>query len=216
MLISEYIDHNIPLLKSSDSVATALNYMEELKLEQLALVDGTHIVLFNEQHLLEYDEDLLLDKIPAKHVDLYIEDSAHPLAAAALMTQYDLEILPVVDADNQFLGIVPGHTLFRKLIGVQLEGHGSILRMQIKYNDFSLSEISRIVESEGFRIEGLFVEDLNEHEYVFILKLNKAEASMAISSLKRFGYKVEQITGLDSDHNLDKDRFGMLMKYLEI
>ena len=217
MIAKDFIENDIPSLTTSDSVGLALEFMEEEKLSQLVLLhEGVLLGIIEEEMLFNFDEDVKLALIPIKYTDIQMNEFIHALELADHMVNKGLEICPIVDDENNFLGCVKAIDIFKEVIGGQFSGSGSLISLAINQKDYSLSDISRIIETEGFRIEKLFLAKGNQSDYHLIIKLNKIEIDAAINSLKRFGYQVSQINKRAENAYPDKERYDQLMKYLEI
>jgi len=95
---------------------------------------------------------------------------------------------------------------------------GGILVLSLKEIDYSLAEISRLIESNETKILSSFVA-VDEYDSAMIkltLKLNKTDLSRVIATLERFSYKIIaqfQETELLSN---DKERLDLLLRYLNI
>jgi hypothetical protein len=96
---------------------------------------------------------------------------------------------------------------------------GGILVLSMNMVDYSLTEISRYVEENSAKIiSSNIVEDpLDKGRIKLTLKINQTDLSRIVATLERFGYRVigryQEI--LKEDGN-DKERFEMLMRYLNI
>jgi acetoin utilization protein AcuB len=217
MVAKNLIENDIPWLNAEDTVGLAIKYMEEEKLTQMVLLQNdVSIGIIEEEVLFSFDEDAKLSLVPIKYADIQMNEYIHVLELADHMVNKGLEICPIVDSENKFLGSVKAIDVYKEVLSGQFSGSGSLMSLEINQKDYSLSDISRIIETEGLRIEKLFLAKENQTDYHFIIKLNKKEIDSAINSLKRFGYKVSQINKRSEGAYPDKDRFEHLMKYLEI
>jgi acetoin utilization protein AcuB len=217
MIAKDFIDKDIPALSINDDVGLALKYMEEEKLNQLVLLnEGEVLGIIEEEILFNFDEETKLSFIPIKFTAIQMDESSHILDLADHLANKSIEICPIVDDDNKYIGSVKAFDIYKEVIAGQFSGDGSLLSLEIDQKDYSLSDISRIIETEGLRIEKLFLSKGSQSDYHFIIKLNKKEINAALNSLKRFGYKVSQINKPAEGAYPDKERFEHLMKYLEI
>ncbi len=216
MFIKDLIEDNLPFLKPSDNADMALQFMSEEHLPQLVMNDGNEVHIFEEEALLSFGGDISLSNIPPKFSGVFLRDSTHIFQAVDFLLKMDLSVCPILDEENKYIGCIKSNDLYKEVLKGQFTGEGAVIALKIDHNDYSLSDISRIVEAEGVRIERLYLAEKDDFQYQFIVKFNKKDIIGAIKGLKRFGYQVERISGVDSDSTLDKDRFGLLMKYLEI
>ncbi len=218
MFAKDFIEKDLPAIDINESVGLALQYMNEENLSQLLILDGKTILgVIEEDILFNFDENSTLSLVPIKNDKAFVNAQTHFLQVAEFLVNNNLEICAIQNNDGEFLGCLKAMDIFREVIKGQFSGIGGIFSLNIGQKDYSLSDISRIIETEGLSIEKLYLASQTEEEsYQFIIKLNKPDITPALNSLKRFGYKVEQISESTPDNFPDKERFDHLMKYLEI
>jgi CBS domain-containing protein len=216
MQITDFIDANIPLLKPTDSADNALLFMSEEHLSQMVMLHKGEIHIYEEEALMSFAQEMPLFEIPPKFSGVFLQGQTHFLQAVDFLIKLDLKICPVVDEHEKFIGLIRSSDIFKSVLMRQFEGEGGVISLSVNHNDYSLSDISRIVEAEGLKIEQVYLEEKDLTQYHFVIKFNKKEIISGIRSLKRYGYQVEKILGPDQDNSIDQHRFGLLMKYLEI
>lgn len=216
--MKSYINPNIPVLRPSDTVDDALVLFSDFKLNYLPyVIDGSFEGFFSEDLLLNYNiDDRLADiqPLPAEHILLENDLLTEAVRKAA---GSEIILLPVLNADGEFKGVVEKAELYEHFIG-QLELHqtGGLLEINLKGQDYSLTEISRIIENESGKIISLFITRDRNNDMILSLKLDITHISAVISALGRFGYEVVSYHSSEPVNNLEKDRFELLMKYLSI
>ena len=99
---------------------------------------------------------------------------------------------------------------------VQITKPGGIILLDINANDYSVSEISKIVESNEARILSLFVtspKDTTELELT--IKINKTDITSIIRGFERYGYTIK--ASFQEDDKLKEwynNRYELFLKYL--
>ena len=84
-------------------------------------------------------------------------------------------------------------------------------------NDYSLTEISRLVESEDLKILSISVDaDAARRTLQLTLKLNKTNIKHIVATFERFNYKVLSTFMEEEQTDSLKDRYDILMKYLNL
>lgn len=221
MTAAQIINHELPVLKPSDTVGEALNWMEENRIGQLVVVDNEKYVgLISEDILLNYDEDLLISEIMPQYSGVYIFDYQHIYEALGLISKYHLLILAVVDEDQIFVGNITAaeiYNRFGELLGAQVPG--AVLVIAIKNRDYSLSEISRLVESDNAKILSSYFSGNDysgEETSRLTLKINRQNITSIVATLERFGYMVEGAYANEPIDSIEQERYDMLMRYLSV
>lgn len=194
MIASELISYDIPPLKLSDTGTKALDWMEEFKTTALPIVDNNQYVgLIGESEILDRND---IDE-PIKAYNLTfstpsIRADKHLFEVISLVVQHDVDLLPVVDSDDQYLGVITIKNIlhhFSKAISVS--NPGSILTLEVNLRDYSLSEISRMVESDDAKVLASFITSHKDSTKLEVtLKINKSEISRILHTFERFNYVV--------------------------
>ena len=93
---------------------------------------------------------------------------------------------------------------------------GATMMVEIAQKQFSISEVSKIVESNNARVVGLFVTAYQEDRVQITVKLISDNLASVSETFERFGYSVVHKFFNDEKEDMLRDRFDQLMKYLDI
>jgi acetoin utilization protein AcuB len=219
MVLKNYINYTIPFLKPSDSVEQTLELLAEFKLNAMVLVSDNQVVsILSEQMIENLPEDMELINIPFLHKEELVLDENLPFfETLRIVSAIEKDVIAVVNADQIYQGTVTKADLYQKLVeGLSLTTDGGIIEIKLKDNTYSLSEISRLIEQEHAHILSMFLFNHDSGEKSIIMKLDAPQISFIVHSLERFGYEVLSYFSTEHVGNLEKDRFDLLMKYLNI
>lgn len=221
MTIAEIINHDLPILKPSDTVGNALNWMEENRIGQLVVVDaGKYVGIVSEEILMDYDEDMQLTDVMLQFSEISLFDYQHIYESLGLISKYSLQVIGIIDEEESFVGIITAsevYTKFGELLGSQEPG--AVLVISIKNRDYSLAEISRLVESDNAKILSSYFTGntyLNNESASLTLKINRESITSIVATLERFGYIVEASYAHEPVESIEQERYNMLMKYLSV
>lgn len=221
MTIAEIINHDLPVLKPSDTVGNALNWMEENRIGQLVVVDaGKYAGIVSEDILMDYDEDMQLADVMLQFSEITLFDYQHIYESLGLISKYSLQVIGIIDEEESFVGIITAsevYTKFGELLGSQEPG--AVLVISIKNRDYSLSEISRLVESDNAKILSSYFTGntyLSNDSASLTLKINRESITSIVATLERFGYTVEASYAHEPIESIEQERYNMLMKYLSV
>lgn len=221
MQASELINHMIPPLKLTDTTAHALVWMDEFRCNQLPVVhNGEFLGLVSEDLILEQEKEVSLIKeldLNCKHCK--VSEDAHFFDIIKLASGNNIELIGVVSQDNKFVGVITIKDTISALSQTfAVQSNGAILILSMKAIDYSLSEISRLVESEGYKIlnSSLQKDSENSEMVKLTIKVDSEEVSRLVATLERFNYKViARIQETESINN-DQERLDILLKYLDM
>ncbi|MBX2952021.1 MAG: hypothetical protein KF870_05920 [Leadbetterella sp.] len=216
--MKSYINPNIPVLRPSDTVDDALLLFSDFKLNHLPyVINGSFEGFFSEDLLMNYDTDDLLNDIQPLPASQALLENELLTEAVGKATLSEITLLPVLNADGDFRGVVEKTALYEEFISqLALDQAGGLLEINLKGKDYSLTEISRIIENESGKIISLFITHDGNNNMILSLKLDITHISGVISALGRFGYEVISYHSSEPVNNVEKDRFEQLMKYLSI
>lgn len=208
-------------LRGSDTVEEVRDRLEQEEVNALPVVDPTTQKLIGQidsDQLLEAEDDQNISELRMdKAIKIY--EGQHIFEGVRLMLQYELHLLPLVNKESSFLGVITKQQILESISKMMnLEQKGSVLTIEIEPIDFSLSEIVQIIEAEGAKILGVAVEstDGNHQAFEVSVKLNLEDISRVTAALKRYGYTVlveSESTVLENDLEYRADE---LIKYIDM
>lgn len=221
MIAEDLINNMIPPLKPSDSIQKALDWMSSLKISQLPISEnGQFIGILTEEQVLDEDDKTVL----VSELDIYLDDVTvkpyqHFYDIMKVASINDCELVGVISDSNEYLGVVDVKDtigLFGQMSSMQ--GPGGILILRLNENDYSLQEISRLVEENNAKILSLNIsnDDVASDKIRITLKLNISEMSHVIATLERFSYEIIASFQENELQNNNRENLGLLMKYLNI
>jgi hypothetical protein len=219
MLAASIAQKNLPLLHLEDSVSFSLQCMEDFDVQHLVVVkDDYFLGIIGKSDLLDANESDVLEVISDQFLKIGITANAHFLTALDLFTKHQLSLLPVLNDQQECVGVITNAQLNDSLahfLGVAMPG--AILVLSISPFQYSLSEMSRIVESNNAQILQLnsYYDEINSN-LVVTIKLNKEEAGTIIASFQRYEYQILHYFGITPLNNDIENHYHNLMNYLDV
>ena len=192
MLVKDFITREIPVLKNFDTVEYALNLMEDFKLRHLPLLnDNAYLCLVSEKDLLAMPNVSATIGEPVLFAPA-IPEYGHLHQALAMITRYGLSLLPVVGEDGAYRGAITRDRLVDLLSELcNAEAAGSVIVLEMMPQDYSLTDIARLVESNNAHVLNLLSrQDKETGRLLVTLKIDLEDASPVIRSFERFNYTV--------------------------
>lgn len=221
MIAEELINQMIPALKLTDAAEKAIIWMEELKTSQLPVVDERHFKgLISEEIILEgNDLDRKIGDFKLLSENCYVTEDQHLFDIIRIAKECDSELVAILDLNEQFLGVSRHEDTMKAFSNtLAVQGQGGIIVLKMRFIDYSMAEISRLVESDDAKILGSFLSTSdNDKNYVYLtLKLNKEDLTTVIATLERFGYKIVAKFHESNNSDAEKERLDNLLNYLNI
>lgn len=220
MIGIELITDEIPPLKHTDTGETALQWMDEFKVNHLSVLkEESFVGLVSEDDLLD-KSDLsltlteLFDHLPRP----YVKGTSHVYEVLNIASIDHLSVVPVLDAEEHYLGNISVAKLMQNIAETgSIKEAGGIIVLEMSDTDYSLAQISQIVESENAKVLSSFItSNAMSKKLELTLKINQLELGRVIKALERYDYHVKASFQRNSYHDDLKDRYDELMNYLNI
>ncbi len=220
MLTTELTHNQIPQLHLDDTISRALEYINDFKVSHLPVVESDKFAgLISETDLLDAEnESNKIATLQKDFIHISVKEKAHFLQAINICNQFQTNVVPVVNAEGELLGTITSTDLLQavgQFSGAQEQG--AILILEMERNQFAISEISRIVESNDATILHLNTSTNIENGLLTVtLQLNKRELSAIVATFERYEYNVVYYFGEEKFENDIQNNYENLMNYLEI
>lgn len=220
MIAKDLITDGIVPLKTSDTGATGLKLMEEYKVSHLPIVNNIDLLgLISEEDLYNHNN---LDDVIGNHTlslnRSSIDHYGHIYEVINIFTEQKLTLLPVVDKSDSYLGVITLPALVQKFAEKSgILNPGGIIVLELNEADYSMTEISTIVESNDAKILNSFVTAHADSTKIEVtLKLNRLDIYPVLQTFYRYNYIVLASFSESNYMNGLKDRFDSLMSYLNV
>lgn len=221
MIAEDLINQMIPALKPTDKAEKAIIWMEELKTNQLPVIDNRHFKgLISEDIILEsndLDRKISEFKLISEHC--YVNEDQHLFDIIRLAQECESELVAIINSNGEFLGVSRHEDTMKAFSNtLAVQGQGGIIVMEMRFIDYSMAEISRLVEADDAKILGSYLsQDHSDPNFVFLtLKLNKEDLTTVIATLERFDYKIVARFHESNNGNTEKERLDNLLNFLNI
>lgn len=220
MIAPHLISDTIPALHTDDPGEQALIQMHEYNVAQLPVVEGKKYVglvtmeeLISSKHLSHPLRDIVQNfRKP------FVRNTAHIFDIMKAAVEHNVRIVPVLDEQQNYLGLVSAESCLRAFAVLNsVNEPGAIIELEVARKDYSLSQLSGIVEDSEAAIICFYSHVNNESGNVEItIKVNTNEVASIIASFERYNYEVKLVHN-DTEYSEDlKDRYEALMRYLNI
>lgn len=207
-------------LKPTDSGTLALNWMEDMGLVHLPVVDGgNYIGIIKNSDIYGLDDpDQPLGTLKLPFIRPYVYDDQHFFEVLRLAATDNLTAIPVLDHHNSYKGSITRTEIIQTMANyTTVTQPGGIIVLEMNSNQYSLGEISRIIEGNDAKVLSVAVTspaDTNKLEVT--IKVNVMDLSSIIQTFNRYDYIIKASFSEESSYDaLLNERYESLMKFLE-
>jgi len=219
MIASKLISKTLAPLRTSDTGEEALTIMNIYHVKHLPIVNNEQFLgLVSEEDILNHDMSEPVGSYRLSVVKPFVNQKEHLFEVMSMMAENILTIIPVIDDAGDYLGLITQEDLLQfYATSFSFTEPGSIMVLETKKINYSLAEISRIVEGENAAILSSFLTENPEGESVLVtLKINKKDLNKIIASLERFDYTINGSFSEEEYIDELKERYDSLMNYLNV
>lgn len=219
MQLSEYIINDVKPLNISSKASELQHLFNQLTFSHIPVKndDGRYLGCFSETDAYCFDGNKPLSEYLYALETFFVKDTTLWLDVLEEFAINSNNIMPVLDAENRYLGYYE----LNDVVGLFSETpffseSGGILVIEKGVNDYSFSEISQIVESNGGKLLGTFISKMSTDRVQVTLKIGNSGLNEIIQTFRRYSYTV--VSGHEEDGYIEtlKERSNYLKRYLDI
>lgn len=221
MTAQDFINPMIPPLRPQDTVQKALNWMNEFRVHQLPVADQGHYLGIIAEDVL-YDSnkpEAPIADFELDHRQTTVGEHQHFYDVIKEAHQNALQVIAVLDEEGKYKGVITIKDTITALARTYAtQNPGGIIVLSMHDYDYSMAEIARLVEADNAKILSSYVEadPYDPRMIKLTLKLNILDLTRVIATFERFNYRVIAKFQEVETNSYDKDRLGLLLKFLDI
>ena len=219
MIASELISQELIALKTSDTGHAALAVMGDFYVKHLPIVNNRqYLGLISEEDILDNPMEEPIGSYALNLPKTSVNHKSHLFEIMNVMAEFRLTVIPVTDDDGNFMGVITQEDLLQFYANsFSFSEPGHIIVLEVSRSDYSLAEISRLVESENGTVFSSFINTNQDTNQVYVtLKINRIDVEPVARTLERFGFKIKASYVEEEYINSLKERYDLLMNYLNV
>jgi CBS domain-containing protein len=219
MNITDYILNEIKPLKLKSSFADAIELFDNYPITHFPVIENDKLLgSFAEDDIHTTNEN---DHELVEHAHLlnsfFADEKATVLELLKVFADNDTNIIPVLNKNKDYIGYYD----LRDVLDVfstspfMIEESETLIVEKLE-NDYSMSEISQIIESNSAKLLGCYISEKKNDFVQITLKIVSSDIHEIMHTFRRYEYKI--ISMHDNDIYLEdlKNRSEYLQKYLEM
>ena len=212
------ISSSIESIHPKEDGEKALEMMKQFRINHLAITRNNYFLgVVSDKEIMNWDS-----------TEEYIEDHLNNLASPnvkynqhlfdiiEVLEKNNLSVVPVLDENNHYLGVITSRKLMYSIAkSAAIQSPGGVIVLEMNNNDYSLTEIANIVESNNTKIlSSYIISKPNSTKIEVTIKLNKQDVNTIIKDFERREYTISA-SYKDEETNTDYlERYESLMRFL--
>lgn len=220
MLAKDLITDEIPPLKTTDTGSMAMNWMDEFKVSHLPIIHNEeYLGLISDTDIL--DLNITTAQLGTHKLSLirpFVVENQHLYEIIKLISNMRLTVLPVLDKNLHYLGLIPITNLLQQFGSLAATNEpGGIIVLEMNVYDYSLSQIAQIVEGNDGKVLSCYVSTPTDSTNIQVtIKVNREDISGMLQTFYRYSYNVKASFHQSRFQDDMKNRFDSFMNYINI
>lgn len=216
--ITNCISNDFKAIDSQETIAAVQVFFNDLTFSHFPVVEkeiyigsiaSEDIETFDD-HKKITDYKYSLDWFFARNTMIWLE-------VLEIFAKNNTNLVPILDENSKYIGYYEMVDVMRIFNETPfLEEPGGIIIVQKRTLDYSIGEITQIIEDNNGKILGLFVSDSDSENTQVTIKINLGVMNEIIQSFRRYNYEIISKHSDDNYINTLKERSDYLDKYLNI
>lgn len=216
MLVRDCVSSDFPFFKSTDSIYEAFAVAKKLAYSHVFVEQNG---IYQYAILAESDESgtsILLENSKERQF-FFVKEDDFILQCIALFSKNNCNVLPVLNHEMQLVGNVALEDVLQELGRYPFfNNEGCFLIIEKESREFSVTEVSRIIEETGAKLYGFFVSDADTYDTQAVIKISENQVNAIQQSLERYRYKMIRIFFKTNKENQQRERLNYLQFFLEL
>ena len=216
--ISEFIINDYKPLEANSLVADAQDFFSQEPFTHFPVVDQkVYIGSISAEDVDTFDPDKTLAQYRYAMEGFFARPDILWLDAMELFAKNQTNVLPVLSKENVYVGYCEATDIIKLFNDTPfLKEPGSVLIVEKAANDYSMSQIVQIVESNNSKVLGVMLNETSGPNVQVLIKISLGSLNEIIQSFRRYEYEVISDHPEDAYINSLKERSDYLDKYLNI
>ena len=218
MQASELISSSIISLHPDDDGLKALSLMDDLRISHLPVIRNQfYLGLISENEILQWQStDELIEEHLPNLMAPFVLRSQHLFDIIEILEANSLSVVPVLSEEKKYVGAISNRKLLYTIAkSAAVQNIGGVIVLEMNQNDYSMSEIASIIESNNAKILSSYITSVPDSTKMELtIKVNITELDSIIADLRRFEYKVMASYNDGNSKDDLMERYESLMRYL--
>ena len=216
--ITNYITNDYKAIDSQETIAAVQDFFDELTFSHFPVVEeGIYIGSIASDDMETFDSFKKVFDYRYTLEGFFARENMIWLDVLEVFAKNHSNLVPVLNENNNYLGYYEIRDIMKFFHETPfLQESGGIILVKKKTLNYSMGEITQIIENNNGKILGLFVSKSDSEFTEVTIKISLGVMNEIIQSFRRYDYEIISEHFEDSYINTLKERSDYLDKYLNI
>nr|WP_294933942.1 CBS domain-containing protein [uncultured Flavobacterium sp.] len=216
--ITDYINKEVNPILVNDTVESVQDLFLEFPYSHFpVLEEGIYIGCASADDVELLDGDRKISEFRYTFERFFVRNTMNWLDVLEVFAKNETNIVPILDETNTYIGYYEIADIIKCFHETPfLKEDGGVIVVEKGIREYSMSEITQIVESNDARILGLFISFSDLVKVQITIKISLRGMNDIIQTFRRYNYEIISEHQEDAYLNNLKDRSDYLDKYLNM
>ncbi|QDW20175.1 CBS domain-containing protein [Flavobacterium sp. KBS0721] len=216
--ITNYITNDFRAIDSQETIASVQDFFADLNFSHFPVLEnGIFIGSIAADDVETFDTDKKVIDYKYTLERFFARKSMMWLDVLEVFAKNHTNVVSVLDENNAYIGYYEMEDIMKFFQETPfLKEQGGIIIVQKGLLDYSMGQVTQIVESNNGKILGCFVSEADLENVQITIKIGVGPMNEIIQTYRRYGYEIISEHQEDAYINSLKERSDYLDKYLNI
>jgi CBS domain containing-hemolysin-like protein len=216
--ITEYITNDFKAIDSQDTIADVQDFFNDLHFSHFPVIDeGIYIGSIAADDIVTFENKKKIADYRFTLEGFFVRTNTIWLDVLEIFAKNHTNLVPVLDENNKYVGYYEIEDIMIFFHETPfLKEPGGIIIVKKAALDYSMSQITQIVESNNGKLLGLFISEADIESVQVTMKITLGAMNEIIQTFRRYNYEIISEHQEDNYINNLKERSDYLDKYLNI
>ncbi len=216
--ITNYITNDFRAIDSQETIASVQDFFADVNFSHFPVLEnGIFIGSIASDDVETFDTDKKAIDYKYTLERFFARKSMMWLDVLEVFAKNHTNTVPVIDENNIYIGYYEMEDIMKFFQETPfLKEQGGIIIVQKGLLDYSMGQVTQIVESNNGKILGCFISEADLENVQITLKIGVGPMNEIIQTFRRYNYEIISEHQEDAYINSLKERSDYLDKYLNI
>lgn len=216
--ITNYITNDFKAIDSQEMILTVQDFFNESHFSHFPVIEeGIYIGSIASDDIETFDSDKKVADYRFTLEGFFTRTNTMWLDVLEIFAKNHTNLVPVLDENNKYVGYYEIEDIMKFFHETPfLKEPGGIIVVKKGILDYSMSQITQIIESNNGKLLGLFISEADVESVQVTIKITLGALNEIIQTFRRYNYEIISEHQEDNYINNLKERSDYLDKYLNI
>lgn len=216
--LSDYINNDFKAIESSENIANVQDFFTKINFSHFPIIEeNIYIGCIGADDVDNFDIDKKVANYRYALEGFFARTSMIWIDVMEVFARNHTNIMPVLDEENRYVGYYEINDVINFFTETPfLKELGNIIIIEKPVADYSMAQITQIIESNNGKLLGAFISSSTFDKIQITVKIGLGTINEILQTFRRYDYEI--ISNHNEDNYLTnlKERSDYLDKYLNI